>query len=217
MPWNLLLIKVLNDFWYFKHQILTRICSEAYLKRYWRNCLCKLYFFHSSKTNIQLCLKHGFEQIIVEVWGLKYHKIFKTMIRSRFQGVYITSFQQTVMCVWGWGGSDGEWLAHPVPSLKSTYMYFWIFRWDLCWSYRLLVGGHIICWILTWRFFTTSKRDCQLLHQKVRQKISVIKTKLFCGCLQDKMWIKMPKWTFFLNIITSVCFDYWDFLTNLLT
>ena len=28
MHWNLLLIKALNSFWYFKHQILTRICSE---------------------------------------------------------------------------------------------------------------------------------------------------------------------------------------------
>ena len=26
MPWNQLLINVLNDFWYFKHQILTTIC-----------------------------------------------------------------------------------------------------------------------------------------------------------------------------------------------
>ena len=26
MPWNLLLIIVLNNFWYFKHQTLTRIC-----------------------------------------------------------------------------------------------------------------------------------------------------------------------------------------------
>ena len=41
MPWNLLLIKVLNNFWYFKHQILTRISSEAYLKCKWRNCLWK--------------------------------------------------------------------------------------------------------------------------------------------------------------------------------
>ena len=31
MPWNLLLIKVLDNFWYFKHQIPTRTCSEAYL------------------------------------------------------------------------------------------------------------------------------------------------------------------------------------------
>ena len=31
MPWNLLLIKVLNNFWYFKHQISTGTCSEAYL------------------------------------------------------------------------------------------------------------------------------------------------------------------------------------------
>ena len=40
MPWNLLLIKVLNSFWYFKHQISTRIGSKAYLKHNWRNCLC---------------------------------------------------------------------------------------------------------------------------------------------------------------------------------
>ena len=31
MPWNLLLIKVLNKFWYFKHQIPTGTFSEAYL------------------------------------------------------------------------------------------------------------------------------------------------------------------------------------------
>ena len=39
VPWNLLLIKTLNNFWYFKHQISTRICSKAYLKHYWRSCL----------------------------------------------------------------------------------------------------------------------------------------------------------------------------------
>ena len=42
MPWDLHMIKVLNNFSYFKHQILTRIYSEAYLKHYWRNCLQKL-------------------------------------------------------------------------------------------------------------------------------------------------------------------------------
>ena len=31
MLWNLLLIKVLNNFWYYKHQIPTGTCSEAYL------------------------------------------------------------------------------------------------------------------------------------------------------------------------------------------
>ena len=31
MPWNLLLIKVLHNSWYSKHQIPTRTCSEAYL------------------------------------------------------------------------------------------------------------------------------------------------------------------------------------------
>ena len=41
MPWNILIIKVLNNFWYFKYQIPTRTCSKAHLKRYWRNCLWK--------------------------------------------------------------------------------------------------------------------------------------------------------------------------------
>ena len=38
MPKNLILMKVFNKFWYFKHQILTRIGSEAYLRHNWRNC-----------------------------------------------------------------------------------------------------------------------------------------------------------------------------------
>ena len=38
----------------------------------------------------------------------------------------------------------------------------------------------------------------------------------FC-CLQDKTWIKMPKWTIFRNIITNVCLHYWDFQMNFLT
>ena len=44
--------------------------------------------------------------------------------------------------------------------------------------------------------------DRQLLRQKVRQKISVINF-CFC-CLQDKTWIKMPKWTIF--VISSQVF-----------
>ena len=39
MPWNLLIIKVLNIFWYFKHKIPTWTCSNAYLKYYWTNCV----------------------------------------------------------------------------------------------------------------------------------------------------------------------------------
>ena len=41
MSWNIFLIKVLNNFWYFEHPILTMIYSEAYLKHNWRNCLWK--------------------------------------------------------------------------------------------------------------------------------------------------------------------------------
>ena len=51
MPWNLLIIKVLNNFWYFKHQIPTMIGSKAYLKHYWRNCLQILSFFIDFNNN----------------------------------------------------------------------------------------------------------------------------------------------------------------------
>ena len=37
-PKIIFLIKVLNNFWYFEHPILTMIYSEAYLKHNWRNC-----------------------------------------------------------------------------------------------------------------------------------------------------------------------------------
>ena len=51
MPWTVLLIIVLNNFWYFKHQILTRICSDAYLKHNWRNCLWKEWKLTISEDN----------------------------------------------------------------------------------------------------------------------------------------------------------------------
>ena len=51
MSWNTFLIKVLNKFWYFEHSTLTIIYLEAYLKRDWRNCIQKLYFFTSFKGN----------------------------------------------------------------------------------------------------------------------------------------------------------------------
>ena len=41
ISWNIFVIKVLNDFWYFNHPILTMISTEAYLKHNWRNCLWK--------------------------------------------------------------------------------------------------------------------------------------------------------------------------------
>ena len=53
------------------------------------------------------------------------------------------------------------------------------------------------------------------VRQRMCQKFSVIITNIFS--LQDKTWIKMPKWTISFNIIRSVCNDYWEFLTNFLT
>ena len=59
-----------------------------------------VFFLLFSMTNLQLCFKHASEQILVEVCCLKYQKPFKTMIRSRFQGMFLNSFQRTV------GGGD---------------------------------------------------------------------------------------------------------------
>ena len=56
MPWNQLLMKTLINFWYFKHQILTWICSEPYLKHHWRNFLLKLYLFYSFQRQIFNCV-----------------------------------------------------------------------------------------------------------------------------------------------------------------
>ena len=36
MSWNIFLIKVLNNFWYFEHRILTMIYSKPYLKHNWK-------------------------------------------------------------------------------------------------------------------------------------------------------------------------------------
>ena len=86
MSWNNSLIKVLNSFWCFKHQISTRISSEAYLKHYWRNCLQILpffiYFFNNNLFNYVSNMLSA--QILVKIWCLKHKKIFKTLIISRF-------------------------------------------------------------------------------------------------------------------------------------
>ena len=55
LPWNLLIITVLNKFWYLKHQILTRIFSETYLKHYWRNYNFLLLSETISSIMFQIC------------------------------------------------------------------------------------------------------------------------------------------------------------------
>ena len=48
---------------------------------------------------------------------------------------------------------------------------------------------------------------------KICQKFSVVITNTWVSfCLQDKTWIKMPKWTIFFNISKIVWSEYWDFL-----
>ena len=68
---------------------------------------------------------------------------------------------------------------------------------------------------------TTSNMNCQLLRQKLVKKFQLWKHERWCFCcLQDKMWIKMPKWTIFeISFLWKhqyFCFHYWDYLTNIL-
>ena len=63
------------------------------------------YFFR--RQFLQFCFKHASEWIIVKIRCSKYQKLFKTLIRSRFQDMYwcahktvtLTSIQHTVL---GW-------------------------------------------------------------------------------------------------------------------
>ena len=48
-------------------------------------------------TNLQLCFKHASEQILVNVWCLKYQKLFKTMMRSRFQDMYLRAHKTALL------------------------------------------------------------------------------------------------------------------------
>ena len=82
------------------------------------------------------------------------------------------------------------------------------------WITPNLISNMIINWQKL-ESSTTSKTDCYLLRQKVCQKISVIITNT---CVFSVFKTKrVLKCKIFLNIIRSVCFDYWDFLKNFLT
>jgi hypothetical protein len=56
------------------------------------------------KTFLQLCFKYASEQLQVKIWCYNCQKLFKTLITSRFQGMYccahktatLTSIQHTV-------------------------------------------------------------------------------------------------------------------------
>ena len=103
MSWNILLIRVLNNFWYFKHQILTRICPEGYSKHYLRSFL-----LFSYKFSLNMLL----EQILIEIWCLKYQALFKTLITSRFQGTCAGRAHKTAtVCVCVGGGQ----ISHNIP------------------------------------------------------------------------------------------------------
>ena len=75
MLWNLLRINVLNISWYFKHQIPTRIWSEATLKQNWRKCLRKKQQIAISEDNYfnnvsSMLLSKSYS--IFKMWCFKY-------------------------------------------------------------------------------------------------------------------------------------------------
>ena len=96
--------KTLSYFWYLKHRILTRICSEAYKKSLKKLCSEIINFHSFQRQFLQLCFKYASEQILVKIQCLKYQKLFKILFKSIFQGMYyradktdtLTSIQHTV-------------------------------------------------------------------------------------------------------------------------
>ena len=66
-----------------------------------------------------------------------------------------------------------------------------------------------------WRQKPSLSTTSVITSKSLSKNFSVhIKHFCFC-CLQDKPWIKMPKWTVFV-ISSQVChFDYWDFLQTI--
>ena len=127
MPWSLIIIKVLNNFWHFEHYIPTRTCSEAYLSHYWSKCREKLYSFYLLQRQfLQSCFKYGSKQIIVKIRCSKYQTLFKTLIKNTFQDMHccahktanLTSIQHTVPSlppIFGWCS---------VPSVSVWWPYF---------------------------------------------------------------------------------------------
>ena len=81
MPWNLLLIKVLNNFWYFKHQTSTMIWSEAYMKHNWR------FVFEKRKKKLTKTISSIMFQMflsLVKVWNIKnYLKLWLEVVDIR--------------------------------------------------------------------------------------------------------------------------------------
>ena len=74
--------------------------------------------------------------------------------------------------------------------------------------------GHSKVVFHLWSLFTTSKTDCQLFCQKIRHRISVMKTNT--GVFVVFKRNRELKHQFSGNI-KFVCFHYWDSLTNFLT
>ena len=61
-------------------------------KHIW-NIIEEIVFEKSRKCNfwsqfLQKCCKYASEQVLVGIWCLKHQKLFKTLIRIRFQGMY---------------------------------------------------------------------------------------------------------------------------------
>ena len=120
MPWNLLLIIVLNHFWYLKHQTLTR------LKHNW-----KFVFEKSKKKQFNKTISSLMFQICF--WANPSRdlvfELSKTLIKSRFQVMYwcahktatLTSIQHTVP-----GGQGGICRIRRQPCSIKWPIYHWL-------------------------------------------------------------------------------------------
>ena len=76
MTWNLFMMKVLNNFWHFKHQTFTRICSEALIRNTIEDLFLKRIQRNIRKQILQQYFKYASEEILVEIWCLKFQKLF---------------------------------------------------------------------------------------------------------------------------------------------
>ena len=65
---------------------MLRTIFETILKKLFSEIIV---FYFCQRQFFQLCLKYASEQVLVGIWCLKYQKLFKTLITSRFQGMYV--------------------------------------------------------------------------------------------------------------------------------
>ena len=171
--------KTLSYFWYLKHRILTRICSEAYKKSLKKLCSEIINFHSFQRQFLQLCFKYASEQILVKIQCLKYQKLFKILFKSIFQGMYyradktdtLTSIQHTV-CVWGGGGQimfakflgPSKIFRHPYGPASCSSVPLRSFRWAFI---AKCSGGICLHWVSVWYWKENINMICRVLGHEL--------------------------------------------------